>query len=418
MKFEIREKVQHFKDDRTFNELENLELQPIVKVHQSDNKIEITGHLLLNGEFATVSSEDTDWVEEFDQSDGIHYGDFFEQEHEIETFQYQIPLSIQLQSDRVESIDHLFVVVEAFDYDLLSNEEIELTAYIKLLGVHPDPKQEKPIDGLDEVEEVVYHDSEVYHEIANIDVTNEEQEKFTYQAEDEAAKEAKAEAEVVEIEEKETVQSEEKIETVEEVVSSEEVEEVQTEEEVEEVQSEAVEAVQTEEEVEAKAKIKIGIQGKSRARKDHEETNSNNLLYSLFGNKKVDQVEAELEQVEAQIDVKVTVEQEEVEAIANETEVLDTEIVEEKEYVEDTEATEEATKTIKSQESTKDMLYSLISGNEEKKYTLKMYFVQKEDTIETIAEKYQLKANEIILYNQLQGQEINAGQILYLPNNG
>jgi stage VI sporulation protein D len=46
---------------------------------------------------------------------------------------------------------------------------------------------------------------------------------------------------------------------------------------------------------------------------------------------------------------------------------------------------------------------------------LKMCIVQKEDTLETIAKRYQLNPRELQLLNRLGDQEISVGQVIYLP---
>ncbi|BFT74948.1 LysM peptidoglycan-binding domain-containing protein [Paenibacillus sp. P36] len=46
---------------------------------------------------------------------------------------------------------------------------------------------------------------------------------------------------------------------------------------------------------------------------------------------------------------------------------------------------------------------------------LKMCIVQKEETLETIAKRYQLNPRELQLLNRLGDQEISVGQVIYLP---
>jgi stage VI sporulation protein D len=46
---------------------------------------------------------------------------------------------------------------------------------------------------------------------------------------------------------------------------------------------------------------------------------------------------------------------------------------------------------------------------------VRMCIVQREETLETIAKRYQFNTRELQLYNRLSDQEISAGQILYLP---
>ncbi|MDT3428885.1 stage VI sporulation protein D [Paenibacillus forsythiae] len=46
---------------------------------------------------------------------------------------------------------------------------------------------------------------------------------------------------------------------------------------------------------------------------------------------------------------------------------------------------------------------------------VRLCIVQREDTLDTIAEKYQLSARELVLYNRLSEQTVEEGQVLYIP---
>ncbi|AIQ14095.1 LysM peptidoglycan-binding domain-containing protein [Paenibacillus durus] len=46
---------------------------------------------------------------------------------------------------------------------------------------------------------------------------------------------------------------------------------------------------------------------------------------------------------------------------------------------------------------------------------VRLCIVQREETLDTIAEKYQLSARELVLYNRLSGQTVEEGQVLYIP---
>lgn len=46
---------------------------------------------------------------------------------------------------------------------------------------------------------------------------------------------------------------------------------------------------------------------------------------------------------------------------------------------------------------------------------LRICIVQKEETLETIADRYRLNTRELVLYNRLGGADVNEGQILYIP---
>lgn len=46
---------------------------------------------------------------------------------------------------------------------------------------------------------------------------------------------------------------------------------------------------------------------------------------------------------------------------------------------------------------------------------VRLCIVQREDTLDAIAEKYQLSARELVMYNRLSGQSVEEGQVLYIP---
>jgi len=54
-------------------------------------------------------------------------------------------------------------------------------------------------------------------------------------------------------------------------------------------------------------------------------------------------------------------------------------------------------------------------ANDQKFKKMRMCIVQKEETIEGIAERYKMSAREIILYNRLNSQQIAVGQVIYIP---
>lgn len=389
MRFEIREKVKHFKENQSFQSLSSLELHPIVKVYDSKHHIDITGHLVLNGEFERTPL-DNNWQEEADQADAIHHGSFFTENEIADTFQYQIPISIQIQHERVNDPNDVFVTVEFFDYEVLSDQEIEIVAQVQLLGVHPDPKQETPVDVTEEFE-TEYPVDVTFENDANI-MKEEETEVEQVQANP-------VDDNVDEVEAKEVID-----EKVDETTEN----------------SETIETVETVETPLPAPTMKIGIQGKNRESNDDQKS-STNPLYSLLKKEKREEtnvikeeqvVEEKAEEVIEEKELAANITEEESKQKIN-TEDVETDINPAIEKVEQ-EVTEEIGEDSEEQ-STKDMLFSLLKGNEENKYTLKIYFVQKEDTLEQIAEKYQLRTADLMNHNHLQSDELEEGQILFLP---
>lgn len=63
----------------------------------------------------------------------------------------------------------------------------------------------------------------------------------------------------------------------------------------------------------------------------------------------------------------------------------------------------------------KSLFLSRADDSDEAFRSMRMCIAQKEDTIETIAERYNLHPNELSLHNRLQDQKVEEGQIIYIP---
>ncbi|NEU29797.1 stage VI sporulation protein D [bacterium LRH843] len=60
-------------------------------------------------------------------------------------------------------------------------------------------------------------------------------------------------------------------------------------------------------------------------------------------------------------------------------------------------------------------LTKMMSKEEEQFTTLKMCIVQENESLETIADRYDISANQLVRTNRLQQEKIEEGQILYIP---
>ena len=428
MKFEIREKVKHFKDNVSFRTLTTVEMHPIVNVYDSRDKVDISGHLVVNGEFNQVTVQNN-WEEQYEQSDGLHYGEMFSEQEQFETFQYQIPLSIQIQQDRITDVDQVFVLVDHFDYEVVSDEEIEVVAHVKVLGIHPDIKQESPVEYYSYDDESTDQQDNGYSHFTTLN--KEENELVSYETE-ESSEESSSSSSSSSKESSVNYNNstEDAQETDLNVDDSKEVEEVDNviPFPVEAVAEPTDVAPVVEEEENQPPKMKIGF--KSKSHEDKQEATSENPLYSLIKKeKKVNLEEQEVQQVQEVDDVQEV--QEEVQEVLSKGDSLaeiNDELTEnddeDKNLEEDNQETQAENKQdVVAEEvsseadnpATKKMLFSLLKGNEEKRVKVKMVIVQKDDTLELIAEKYNVKEYDLIQYNRLESNQINDGQILYIP---
>lgn len=309
MNFDIKEKVKLSNEEQSFNELSSLELEPVVKVYDFEKEVEVTGYLVLYGEFYIRNQ----YLEEgLDQFDALHF-DSALNNYKIDSFQHRIPVSIKIDSMKVEDTSKVLVEVENFDYQVISDQEIEVTSSLKLIGV----KQEK---------------------------TN-----------------------IVNAEGKSERLAEEKIEI-----------------------------------------LQVKNDDNSKINLDNSKVPDTKPIYSLLkeeskqdfssDEKYIDFFENENKDVMQQKDLDVGSEGTEDDITNN--------VVSEGSIDDDAKNEGLGTKT---------MLFGLLKGNENNQYKMKMYLVQKEDTIDEIAGKYGISTVDIINQNKLEDNNLLEGQLLFLP---
>ena len=79
-------------------------------------------------------------------------------------------------------------------------------------------------------------------------------------------------------------------------------------------------------------------------------------------------------------------------------------------------ASEAAAQQIKLSEAVEWKNLFINSSQEQGFKRMKICLVQKEETLEQIAQRYQLNPREIVLYNRLNNHEVDAGQMLFIPS--
>lgn len=75
----------------------------------------------------------------------------------------------------------------------------------------------------------------------------------------------------------------------------------------------------------------------------------------------------------------------------------------------------ELTEKLEEQKEVSFLIDMFSDREEETKTTMKLYFIQEEDTIETVAKKYDVSALELIRENELTDGTLTEGQCLHIP---
>ncbi|WP_239615195.1 LysM peptidoglycan-binding domain-containing protein [Cohnella mopanensis] len=111
LRFDIYERV-HLPDDvAAIEELEEIELVPHMQALPQDDQVLLRGNLLLSGVYRSQETA------------------------EVNQLEYWIPVEISLPLNRIQSVEQLAVEIDNFDVDLLTSRSLNVTGVLALRGL-------------------------------------------------------------------------------------------------------------------------------------------------------------------------------------------------------------------------------------------------------------------------------------------
>jgi stage VI sporulation protein D len=372
LRFSLEESI-WFKKGQEVAEFLSISLDPIVSVDEYEQYITIRGALELSGEYRMAEGEESS-ADPFDFASYRFVQHVSTREDGISELSHRFPIDITIPKNRIQHLEDVYVTVESFDYDLDENGRLLVTADISISGI-----SESPLDELYEPSLVEEEDEDLLFEpfevVARKEIYEEEQRKQQSEEEahfisNQALQEQNEEQaqEIAAIHRKETKQEEEKFvplnnnEQPEETVAR--LEKMKEKEEAVAQQEKPTEKEETAAQLEEK-----------------------------------EAVEAEEENVVPQQEAKVSIGSMK-EKDANEME-------------------EEIEENEKPKAKSENTLYltKLFAKNQEEEFTkVKICIVQQGDSLDKIAERYDITVQQLLRVNQLESpEEIHEGQLLYIP---
>lgn len=417
LRFDIYERVHLSEDVIGIEELEEIELFPKIQVYPGDEYAALRGHLLLSG--------------------------LYRGEGETRELEHWIPVEITIPLSRVNRLEEITVEIENFDVDLLSARSLNITGVLSLQGIETASMRSEaeewtdreyvaahePVLGTEEEQDAEAQQDMYTQPVSGIseEETDEAQEVFAVDDPDEVSEQRNEHGEETlswldsaplltptftadkepdeEEQAQETAANWEETSEQETATWFEEEEQVHTysqraDEAEAAVQSEAPEesefeaahaAVELEESEPVEAVEEVSAV-------EHEETSSpteKKELKVAFGSKKYNGKEAG-------------------EGFGISKLLSNRPGKESEELVEDAEEN-----TVVAQEDGEEVRWkSLFLGNTEEQTPfrkVRLVIVQREETLDDIAERYQLSTRELQLYNRLSELNLAEGQVLYIP---
>jgi len=381
LRFSLEESI-WFKKGQEVEELLSISLDPHITIQEQEQYILIRGSLDLSGEYLPSSVRDDDEAYEVDEileASGKYVQMVESREKGELEFIHCFPVDVTIPKNRIENLEDIDVYVEAFDYAVPENACIRLNADLTITGIFGEQQVQTPVE--EELYEPMYRAVDTMEEV-----------------EAEEAADVTMETVVPDYVEEPPREEEYDVFSLSPVYD-----EVEDEEEQEETEPFVLEGRVTPEEEEIPVQIQYESFPESEAMRSEKVFE---LPEHELSESSEDQSYQHYAQESVQPPVQLPVQ-----------EVMEAEEEEEEESSSSSEV--EAAKKTKG----KKKKYESISltdffarKEEERGATLRVCIVQDGDTLDSIAEKYELTIPQLLRVNQLEAnQDVYGGQVLYIP---
>ncbi|PDM41511.1 MULTISPECIES: stage VI sporulation protein D [unclassified Geobacillus] len=392
LRFSLEESI-WFKKGQEVAEFLSISLDPIVSVDEYEQYITIRGALELSGEYRMAEGEESS-ADPFDFASHRFVQHISTREDGISELSHRFPIDITIPKNRIQHLEDVYVTVESFDYDLDENGRLLVTADISISGISEAPLDEPYEPSLveEEDEDLLFEPFEV---VARKEVYEEEQRKqqseeetssiFNHALQEQNEDEAQ---EMTAIHREETKQEEE---TAVPLNNNEQLEE--TVERLEKTKEKAAQLEKPEEKEEKSAQLeKLEEKEEKSAQLETPEETAAQL-------EEKEAVKAEEENVAPQQEAKVSI-----------GSMKEKDADEMKEEIDENEK-----QKVKSENAL--YLTKLFAKNQEEEFTkVKICIVQQGDSLDKIADRYDITVQQLLRVNQLESpEEIHEGQLLYIP---
>jgi len=138
--FELNEKLS-FETGQEIDEMISISLDPDIVVQSYDDYIQIRGVILLSGEYHR--SKDNSYADELSPQNANRYMErVVNLDKHVAGFSHRFPVEISVTKERVKDLDDIIVKVDSFDYDLPSNNTLNVFASLHIHGITPEKQVE------------------------------------------------------------------------------------------------------------------------------------------------------------------------------------------------------------------------------------------------------------------------------------
>ncbi|MDL4841689.1 stage VI sporulation protein D [Aquibacillus rhizosphaerae] len=364
--FDLNESL-WFKKGQEVDEIMGISLEPEISIQEFDDYVSVRGVIELKGEYFQIKQDDLGEEQVLSLRDhpSQRFIDRVESyEDGVNEFFHNFPVEVSIPKYRIESLDDVLVGIESFDYELPEYSQLKLNATVAIHGVKEDAPSATLAKDREEIE--AYEDEQI-------------------EVPPEAPVDETFEFDVKEKQEEESV-NRDNLDNNEENTQ----------------ESEAAYEPEPEPEPEPEA-IVDPEPTTSKSEKNRLKNKKSQTLSEFFGHG------ADKEEIDEKTE-KVTELYESSES-ESESSIVSFNANKKDDHEDSLESS--------SMENKRDANYllSMFADKEEESRfsSLKMCIVQESDTLDSIAERYEISSLTISKTNRLNNDQVSEGQILYIP---
>lgn len=421
IKFSLEETV-WFRKGEEIEELVSLSLEPDVTIHDLDQFISVRGSLKMYGEYK--KNKGVQREEDSFSYSGKKFVTVVESREEgISEFHYDFPVDITVPKSRVKNIEELDVIIDMFDYDTKDHNCLTVTTDVSIIGVESDEatiynrenliEREGEEKGHDDVKTPeINNQLFAYNEVPTLDLDDEEEEEDTFVVE---AKKERTE------EDKNTPIPIQYMPPTNHNMFSEYT--TSNEDNQSEANNRNVNETADEKSKAHDEELQLVEYVQSDSTDDHESVRGNVQEKEVSEKKQDDQkvtyLKIDKHKDEQEVH-RVSSEGEETDSNDQPIEIVNLQTSDDEQRLSEEESEDKNIKlhshTEREEKESISLTQFFARKDENSVAKMKIYIVQEDDTLEDIAERYEVSVSQILRFNSLEPhQDAYEGQILYIP---
>ncbi|MGR3765227.1 stage VI sporulation protein D [Rossellomorea sp. NS-SX7] len=153
LRFSLEESI-WFKKGQEVEELLSISLDPHITIQEQEQYVLIRGTLDLSGEYLPSTLRDDEGVDEYEAS-GKFVQTVERREKGENEFVHRFPVDVTIPKNRIANLGDIDVYVESFDYVVPENACLKLNADLTITGIYGEQQTHTPL-------EVEYSEEELY----------------------------------------------------------------------------------------------------------------------------------------------------------------------------------------------------------------------------------------------------------------